>query len=62
MANIITIIRILCSVALLFCQVFSAAFYALYITAGVSDMLDGWVARRIFAFLPPMQQFRKDIL
>ena len=45
MANIITIIRILCSIALLFCPVFSAAFYALYITAGVSDMVDGWVAR-----------------
>ena len=46
MANIITIIRILCSIALLFCQVFSAVFYALYITAGISDMVDGWVARR----------------
>lgn len=46
MANIITIIRILCSVAILFCPVFSAVFYALYITAGISDMLDGWVARR----------------
>ena len=46
MANIITIIRILCSIALLFCPVFSAVFYALYITAGISDMVDGWVARR----------------
>ena len=46
MANIITILRILCSIALLFCSVFSLVFYALYITAGVSDMLDGWVARR----------------
>ena len=46
MANIITILRILCSIALLFCPVFSLVFYALYITAGVSDMLDGWVARR----------------
>ena len=45
-ANSITIIRILCSVALLFCPVFSPAFYALYLTAGVSDMVDGWVARR----------------
>jgi len=25
---------------------FSPAFYALYLTAGVSDMVDGWVARR----------------
>lgn len=46
MANIITIIRILCSLALLFCPAFSVAFYALYILAGVSDMADGWVARK----------------
>ena len=46
MANIITAIRILCSIALLFFPAFSPAFYALYITAGVSDMVDGWVARR----------------
>lgn len=45
-ANSITILRILCSVVLLFCPVFSPAFYALYITAGVSDIVDGWVARR----------------
>ena len=46
MANIITIIRILCSIALLFFPAFSAVFYVLYITAGISDMVDGWVARR----------------
>ncbi|MBP5459763.1 MAG: CDP-alcohol phosphatidyltransferase family protein [Clostridia bacterium] len=46
MANLITCIRIVCSIALLFCPVFSPAFYALYITAGVSDMIDGAVARR----------------
>ena len=46
MANIITSIRILCSIALLFCPAYSVAFYALYITAGVSDMIDGWVARK----------------
>ena len=32
--------------AMLFCPVFSWAFYALYITAGVSDMIDGAVARK----------------
>lgn len=32
--------------ALLFCPVFSPAFYALYIMAGVSDMADGAVARK----------------
>ena len=46
MANIITCIRIVCGAALLFCPVFSPAFYALYITAGVSDMADGIVARK----------------
>ena len=46
MANIITLVRILCSIAILFCPVFSVAFYALYITAGLTDMIDGWVARK----------------
>ena len=46
MANIITGVRILCSIALLFCPVFSPAFYALYIAAGLSDMTDGIVARK----------------
>ena len=47
MANVITAIRIICSITLLFCPVFSPAFYALYITAGVSDMADGAVARKM---------------
>ena len=46
MANIITCIRIICSIVMLFCPVFSPVFYALYITAGVSDMADGAVARK----------------
>ena len=46
MANFITVIRIICSIILLFCPVFSPAFYVLYITAGVSDMIDGTVARK----------------
>lgn len=46
MANIITGIRILLSAALLFCPAFSPAFYALYIAAGFSDMIDGAVARK----------------
>ena len=46
MANLITGIRIVVSACLLFCPVFSPAFYALYITAGVSDMADGAVARK----------------
>ncbi len=46
MANIITGIRILCSIAFLFFPAFSPAFYILYIVAGVSDMIDGTVARK----------------
>jgi CDP-diacylglycerol--glycerol-3-phosphate 3-phosphatidyltransferase len=46
MANTITVFRIAASVILLFCPVFSPAFYVLYIAAGLSDMLDGFVARK----------------
>ena len=46
MANIITGARVLCAVALLFCRPFSPAFYALYISAGFTDMIDGAVARK----------------
>ena len=46
MANIITGIRIVLSVALLFFPAFSPAFYALYLTAGLSDMIDSTVARK----------------
>ena len=46
LANCITAIRILCSIVMLFFPAFSLAFYTLYIIAGISDMVDGWVARR----------------
>ncbi len=45
-ADIITVIRILCSIALLFVPVFSPIFYVLYLIAGVSDMVDGTIARK----------------
>lgn len=45
-ANIITGFRVLASMALLFCPVFSPAFYTLYLIAGLSDMIDGTIARR----------------
>ena len=47
MANIITGFRVLISIALLFCPVFSPVFYVLYLIAGLSDMIDGTIARRI---------------
>ena len=46
MANTITLFRIAAGIVLLFCPVFSPAFYVFYIVAGVSDMLDGFVARK----------------
>lgn len=46
MANVITSIRIICSVAMVFCPVLSVSFYALYTVAGITDMIDGTVARR----------------
>ena len=46
MANIITGIRNICSILLLIFPVFSPVFYILYIIAGLSDILDGMVARK----------------
>ena len=46
MANVITGLRILVSVALLFCPVFSPIFYVMYLIAGLSDMADGIIARK----------------
>ena len=46
MANAITGIRIVISALLLFCPIFSPAFFMLYIAAGASDMIDGAVARK----------------
>ena len=45
MANFITGIRIIFSFMLLFTTLFSPTFYAVYIIAGISDVLDGIVAR-----------------
>ena len=45
-ANIITSCRILGSIGLLFCPVYSACFYGLYIFCGLTDMVDGTIARK----------------
>ena len=44
-ADLITGFRILCAFALLFCQPFSPPFILLYLIAGITDMIDGTVAR-----------------
>lgn len=46
LANGITLFRILCSLALLFCTPLSLPFYVLYAAAGFSDIFDGWIARK----------------
>lgn len=45
-ANVITGSRIVFSVAILFVTPFSPTFYALYGVAGLTDMIDGTVARK----------------
>lgn len=44
--NILTTLRIMCSLGILFCRPLSAMFILLYIIAGISDMLDGYTARK----------------
>ncbi|MBQ9070188.1 MAG: CDP-alcohol phosphatidyltransferase family protein [Clostridia bacterium] len=46
MANIITGLRIVLSLPLLLIPLTSAWFYALYLLCGLSDMIDGTVARK----------------
>ena len=45
-ANIVTSCRIVGSVLLLFFPAFSVEFYVLYILCGISDMIDGTIARK----------------
>ena len=46
-ANTITFCRILFSILMLFFPAFSGSFYACYIIAGITDMIDGTVARKL---------------
>lgn len=46
-ANIITILRIILSIALLKIDMFSSLFFTVYIMCGVSDFLDGYIARKM---------------
>ena len=48
-ANIITLCRMIGSIGLLFCPVYSACFYGLYIFCGLTDMVDGTIARKMGA-------------
>ena len=44
--NVISILRIAGSIGLLFCDVAGWPFWVLYALCGVSDMVDGWMARK----------------
>ena len=46
MANALTICRIMLSITLLVPDAFSLPFFAVYALAGLTDMLDGFIARR----------------
>ena len=47
--NIITALRIVGSIGFLFCNVAGWQFWTLYVFCGISDMIDGWLARRLHA-------------
>ena len=46
MANIVTSCRILFSILMLFPPAFSAWFYTMYLFCGLTDMVDGTIARK----------------
>ena len=45
-ANIVSSCRILLSITLLFCPVFSVCFHGIYLLCGFIDMVDGTIARK----------------
>ena len=47
--NLLTALRIVCAVLLLFVHPLSPLFFTLYLFAGLSDLLDGYLARRLGA-------------
>ncbi len=47
--NIMTVFRICGSVSLIFIKPLTLAFFIIYTLSGISDALDGWVARRFNA-------------
>lgn len=47
LADLITGVRILCGLLILFVPAFSERFYALYLLGGISDAVDGTVARKL---------------
>lgn len=46
LANTITVSRIVISLIIIFTIIFSREFYSLYILGGISDIIDGFIARK----------------
>ena len=44
--NILSSLRIVGAIGLLFCDVTSVVFWGLYLACGISDIADGWLARK----------------
>ncbi len=44
--NMITLVRMLGAIGLIFLEVLTVPFFVVYLTAGVSDALDGFIARK----------------
>lgn len=47
--NAISLLRVAGSISLLFCDVKGWPFWGLYALCGISDMVDGWLARKLHA-------------
>jgi len=45
--NIITLLRIVGSLGLLLCDVTGVVFWIIYALCGISDIVDGWLARKL---------------
>ena len=45
--NIITLLRIAGSLGLLFCEMEGVVFWIIYALCGISDIADGWLARKL---------------
>ena len=46
-ANAITVCRIVLSILLFLCPVYSVPFWIVYVSAGATDVLDGFIARKM---------------
>ena len=45
--NVISLLRVAGSIGLLFCDVAGWPFWVIYALCGISDMVDGWLARKL---------------